>query len=68
MGTIYCKSLLFGSKEYDLSNAQMEGHEQVAIKSVGKFIEPCRIFETSCNKKKLIIVEITKKKTFFRYH
>lgn len=48
MGATYCKALLFGTKEYDLTNVQMYRHEtEVAIKSVGKFIEPCRIYETS---------------------
>lgn len=46
MGATYCKALIFGSKEYDLSNVQMKGHGQVANKSGGKFSEPCRIYET----------------------
>lgn len=48
MGATYCKALLFGPKEYDLRNVQMDGHEhEVAMKTVGKFLEPCRIYKTS---------------------
>lgn len=46
MGATYCKALIFGSKEYDLSNVQMKEHGQVVNKSVGKFSESCMIYKT----------------------